>query len=120
LFQPSHPKWGAYPAQTREAVRELMMLEAKQMRPLLLSIAKNFTPPRLLPAFRHLGSWAVRLTVAGGSKAGRLDTFYANLAHLVNLGKIRDYRALLNAAKGVVPTDAEFQSYFQTVRVTVI
>jgi hypothetical protein len=119
LFNPEHPKWNTYPAGTRDAVRTLMALEVKQMRPLLLSIARNFTSQRLLMTYNRLVSWAVRMTIAGGSKAGRLDTFYAKLAHEVNAGKIKDYRTLLTATRGAIPSDAEFQAYFQTLRVKV-
>jgi hypothetical protein len=119
LFNPEHPKWNAYPAGMRDTVRTLMGLEVKQMRPLLLSVAKNFTPQRAFAAFNRLVSWAVRMTIAGGSKAGRLDTFYANLAHDVNSGKIKDYATLLATTKGAIPSDAEFKVYFQTLRVKV-
>ncbi len=119
LFNPEHPKWNTYPAGTRNAVRTLMGLEVKQMRPLLLSVAKNFTPPRLFVTYNRLVSWAVRMTIAGGSKAGRLDTFYANLAHNVNAGRIKDYPQLFAASKGAIPSDAEFTAYFQTLRVKV-
>ncbi len=119
LFNPEHPKWNTYPPQIRNAIRTLSELDVKQMRPLLLSTAKNFNASQLLVAYKGLVSWAVRMAIAGGSKAGRLDTFYANLAHDVNAGKIKNYKALLTAAGTTIPTDAEFRSYFEALRVKV-
>jgi hypothetical protein len=103
----------------RNAIRTLSELDVRQMRPLVLSAAKNFSPTELLKTYRGLISWAVRMSIAGGTKAGRLDTFYANLSHEVNLGNIKDYKDLLGKANGVIPTDAAFQSYFETLRVKV-
>ena len=122
LFNPEHPKWNensGYSPEIRQAIKTLLELDVKQMRPLLLSTAKNFTPAQLLTTFKGLVSWAVRMTIAGGSKAGRLDTFYANLAHQVNCGEIKNYKQLFEASKTVIPSDAEFQSYFSEVRVKV-
>lgn len=119
LFNADHPKWNKYPPQIRDAIRTLLDLDVKQMRPLLLSTARNFSKKELLVTFKGLVSWAVRLTIAGGSKAGRLDTFYANLSHDVEKGKIKNYKALLTASSDVIPTDAEFKSYFETLRTRV-
>jgi hypothetical protein len=119
LFNPDHSKWDDYPNEVRSLVRELVGLEVKQMRPLLLAIAKNFTPARAAVCFKRMIAWAVRMTIAGGTKAGRLDVFYANLAYGVNGGRIKDYAGLLAATKGGIPSDAEFQSYFEGMRVRV-
>ncbi|MEO6755446.1 MAG: DUF262 domain-containing HNH endonuclease family protein [Chthoniobacteraceae bacterium] len=121
LFNPEHPKWNAYSPEIRDVVSVLIDLDVKQMRPLLLSVAKNFSPTELVKTFKALISWAVRMTIAGGSKAGRLDSFYANLAHRVNSTAAKDainsYAELLAAAKTVIPSDAEFRSEFETLRV---
>jgi len=119
LFNPEHPKWNAYAAEVRDDIRVLIELDVKQMRPLLLAVARNFTAAQVAIAFNRLISWAVRLTVAGGSRAGRLDTFYANLGYRVNTRELRDYSDLINAATTAIPKDAEFQSFFQSVRVKI-
>lgn len=119
LFNANHPKWNEYPPQIRDAIKTLLDLDVRQMRPLLLSAARNFGKKELLVTFKGLISWAVRLTVAGGSKSGRLDTFYANLAHDVEAGKVKNYKALVSASVGTIPKDAEFRSYFESLRVKV-
>jgi hypothetical protein len=123
LFNPEHPKWNDYSPDVRDAIRVLLELEVKQMRPLLLGVARNFSHTETIKAFKGLISWAVRMSVAGGSKAGRLDTFYATLGHRVNSKGTKDaiktYDQLLDAAKTVIPSDAEFQSEFETIRVKV-
>ena len=123
LFNPEHPKWNVYPPEIRDVISVLIDMDVRQMRPLLLSVAKNFSPKESLITFKGLISWAVRMTVAGGSKAGRLDTFYANLSHRVDIkalkGGITTYDDLLSAAKSVLPSDNEFQSVFENLRVKV-
>jgi hypothetical protein len=123
LFNSEHPKWNEYHSSVPGVIGVLVQLNVKQMRPLLLSIAKNFTPAQTAIALNAMISWAVRMTVAGGSKAGRLDTFYANLAYRVNLRgvpeAIGNYDELLAAAAGTLPNDNEFRSGFESIRVPV-
>jgi hypothetical protein len=121
LFNPEHPKWNSYAPEIRGYLKSLGDLGVKQMRPLLLATAVNFSPAQLALTFHRLISWAVRLAIAGGSKVGRLDTFYANLANKVHNGEIKNYAQLLgsDAASKAIPKDADFESYFETVRVRV-
>jgi hypothetical protein len=121
LFNPEHPKWNNYAPEIRTYLKTLGDLGVKQMRPLLLATAVNFTAAQLPLTFHRLISWAVRLAIAGGSKVGRLDTFYANLANRVHNGEIKNYAQLLasDVASKAIPKDADFESYFETVRVRV-
>jgi hypothetical protein len=123
IFNPEHPKWNDYNQSVRGALAVLMEIDAKQMRPLILAVVRNFTPSQASVTLNALVSWAVRMTVAGGSKAGRLDSFYANLGYRVNIrGKddsINNYEELLAAASHVIPQDNEFRAEFEKIRVKV-
>ncbi len=119
ILNPSHSKWSDYPTQVRGAIKTLIELDVKQMRPLVLSAAKNFNRRELCITLDRLISWAVRLTIAGGSKAGRLDVFYAELAHRIHKGELKTYAALYDAAKDTIPNDGEFKVFFQQARVKV-
>jgi hypothetical protein len=124
ISNPEHPKWNKYKWEVRSHLRTLLDLKVKQMRPLILSIAQNFSDKELSTSYGALSAWVVRLNVAGGSKVGRLDDFYATLAHRVNAKKsdplkIKNYKELLTATDGKIPGDAEFMVFFERTRVKV-
>ena len=66
LFNPGHPKWNEYPGDVRTALRTIIRMDVKQMRPLLLAIGLNFSKTNVVAAFTGLISWSVRLAIAGG------------------------------------------------------
>ena len=121
LFNPMSEKWNQYPLSVRDSISVLNDLEVKQMRPLLLAVATRFSPKELATSLQHFVSWIVRLNIAGGSKAGRLDTFYANLAYEVYKPDttIKSYTQLYSSSRNAIPNDTQFKADFATFRVKV-
>jgi hypothetical protein len=74
-----HPRWHGYPSGTRKAIDIIINdLSAVQIRPLMLAIAKKFTPKETLKAFQLLISWTVRFLIVGGGSQGKLHRYYGD------------------------------------------
>lgn len=119
IYNPQHKKWYDYNPSVRQSLRTLASIGFKQMRPLLLAISASASTSKTPAMFESLVSWLVRMTVAGGTKAGRLDQFYADLGHKVYTKEIKSYAQLKKAAIDKLPTDIEFSDAFEQVRVRV-
>jgi hypothetical protein len=92
-------------------------LQVQQIRPLMFAVARLFTPNETEKAFRLFVSWTVRFLIYGG-RGGLLDTQYSLRAKDVGLKHVKSARALRDAMKDVVPTDAQFEEAFATARVS--
>jgi hypothetical protein len=118
LWSSRHPKWSEYSASTRQSVETIAShLRVQQIRPLLFAVARTFTPEEAEMAFRLFVSWSVRFLIFGG-RGGMLDTQYSLRAQDVGTKRIKKARELREAMKSYVPTDAEFEEAFASVRVS--
>ena len=119
ILNPDHPKWNTYPPNIRLAIKSLNELKVSQIRPLLLGAARHFEPKHAAKAFDRFVAWTVRFIICGGGRGGDMERNYCDMANAVHVGKIKSVAQLDAAAVGIVPTDAQFQSSFETVRVNV-
>jgi len=119
ILNPDHPKWNAYPPNIRLAIKSLNLIGVSQIRPLLLGTARHFEPKRAAKAFERFVAWTVRFIICGGGRGGDTERNYCDIANAVHLGKIETVAQLDELAIGIIPTDAQFQSSFETVRVNV-
>jgi hypothetical protein len=95
------------------------VLKVSQIRPLLLGVARHLEPKQTTKAFERFVAWTVRFIICGGGRGGDLERNYCDIANAVHVGKIKTVEQIDAAAVGVVPTDAQFQAAFATVRVNV-
>lgn len=118
ILNSEHLKWNGYDEVVRKSIEAINVLGVTQIRPLMLSVARHFTPAQTATAFRRMVSWSVRFLIVGG-RGGKLDEGYARLANEIYAGKIKSDAQLVDAVRDFVPSDAQFTSAFITARVSV-
>lgn len=118
ILNPDHPKWNSYPPDVRKAIRTINALGITQIRPLMLAVARHFTPPQTASAFSKMISWSVRFLIVGG-RGGKLDEGYSRFANDIQKAKIKSFADLKKAVADFVPTDAQFREEFEKARVSV-
>jgi len=119
ILNPDHPKWNTYPTDIRQYVRTLNVLKVSQIRPLLLGAARHLEPKQAAKAFERFVAWTVRFIICGGGRGGDMERNYCDMANAIHTGKIKSVAEIDKAAVGIVPTDAQFESFFATARVNV-
>jgi hypothetical protein len=119
ILNADHLKWNTYPPSIRLAIKSLNLLSVSQIRPLLLGAARHLEPKHAAKAFERFVAWTVRFIICGGGRGGDMERNYCDMANNVHIGKIKSATQLDTASVGIVPTDAQFQSSFETVRVNV-
>jgi hypothetical protein len=118
LLNPEHEKWNPYPASVRRAIKTLILLGMKPVRPVMLSIARALNPKESDLAFRMLVSMSVRFLIVGGARSGSVEQALATTARSISDGKIKDARTLLESLSKVVPNDTAFEEGFKTATVS--
>jgi hypothetical protein len=114
-----HPRWQEYPAGTRKAIDILMKdLGAAQIRPLMLAVARKFSPKEAQKAFKLFISWSVRFLIVGGGSQGKLHRYYGARAKQVTDGEITTAEALAKSMIELVPTNRQFQEEFSKANVS--
>lgn len=118
LFNSDHKKWNTYGTSTRRHISTINRdLRVQQIRPLMFSVARNFSPKEAQRAFRLFVYWSVRFLIVGG-RGGLLDRNYAVAAQEVGLGKITTANDLTKALSDIIPSDALFAAGFSEARVS--
>jgi hypothetical protein len=118
ILNPDHATWNNYDEAARKSVQAINALGVTQVRPLMLSVARHFTPAQTAKAFRRMVAWTVRFLIMG-QRGGKLDDGYGRLANEIYKGNIKSDAELVEAAKTFVPSDSQFSAAFATARVTV-
>jgi hypothetical protein len=113
LFAPlEHTGWQQYDKETRAYVYVMTrILQIEQIRPLILSVIRRFTPKEAKSAFKLFLSWSVRFLIAGGGGGGVLDRHYGLRAKEISDGTV-------TKMKGIVRTDDEFRESLVRARVS--
>lgn len=117
ILDPSHSKWNGYRDSIRKHVRTLIILQAEQIRPLLIAVTRNFSIREAEKAFRLFVCWTVRFLISGG-RGGTLEKAYSERAKEINNSIIKTTKQLASAMADIVPTDIEFESAFETTTVS--
>jgi hypothetical protein len=119
LWLPTHTKWQPYPTTTRQNLHTLFFhLKAEQIIPLLFAVALHFDKEETDKAFKLFVSWSVRFLIAGGTRGGRLEKPYGDLAQSIGNGEIKKAREIRDGMKTVVPHDKDFEEAFAVARVS--
>lgn len=118
MLNPEHEKWNGYPIGTHRAIRTLIHLGMKPLRPLMLSITGLFDPNETDRALRMLVNLSVRYLIVGGARSGSVEQVIAKAAKEISDNKINVARELLQSINNVVPKDHEFQEAFKVATVS--
>lgn len=114
-----HPRWQGYSMATRKAIDILVNdLNAVQIRPLMLAIARKFSEKEANKAFRMFVSWSVRFLIVGGGSQGKLHRYYGLRAQEVTRGDIKDANDLAKAMSDLVPGNRQFEEEFGRANVS--
>lgn len=121
VLNPEHEKWNSYPAAIRRSIQTLALVRMGAMRPLILAVARKFTPPEADKALRLIISVSVRISVAGGAKAaarsGAIEEALADYARRVTAAEVTTAAQLLGVLEEITPKDPQFQEAFGILRV---
>ncbi len=118
MLNSDHEKWNGYPPSVRRAIKTLIVLPVKPMRPLILSIIRTFVPKEADLAFRALVCISARFLIVGGGRSGVVEERIAEAAKEVSDGKISNTAQLLKFLRKIAPKDALFEEKFKTATVS--
>ncbi|HZO97029.1 MAG TPA: DUF262 domain-containing HNH endonuclease family protein [Gaiellaceae bacterium] len=118
LENSTHERWAPLGDSGRSNIETLLRLEVEQHRPLMLAVMAHFSDAELKKALRALVSWSVRSLILGRLGGGTSEKAYCAAAVKVRKGELKTTKALLTELTAIVPSDEEFETAFQTARVT--
>ncbi|HEX3423737.1 MAG TPA: DUF262 domain-containing protein [Sphingomicrobium sp.] len=118
LWSSKDPIWADHRPGTRQSIGTIAEhLQVEQIRPLLFAIVRHLDHVEAEKALRLCVSWSVRFLIYGG-RGGMLDTQYSLRAQEIGTGAITKARELRERMLDYVPTDEEFETAFETARVS--
>jgi hypothetical protein len=121
IVSPDHKKWNTYDGYAtgvRNSIRTMQYLKVVNTRPLMLAVARHFSPEDADRAFRLFVNWTVRFLIVGGGRSGTLEEHYSLAAQEVASTKIKDTHSLAAKLSSIVPIDASFKQAFATATVS--
>jgi hypothetical protein len=114
-----HPRFQSYPEAARKAINILVNdLNAVQIRPLMLAVARKFSEKEAAKAFRLFVSWSVRFLIVGGGSQGKLHRYYGTRAHEVTRGDLKTAADLARSMTDLVPNNTQFAEEFSRANVS--
>jgi hypothetical protein len=108
------PLWAGYSDKARERVRNLSLLGAQQIHPVLLSALDKFRDRELERLLNLLEVLIVRYQLVGGGRTGRLEIACARLAHRIFEEECTTASEAAGVIKDVLPNDDQFREDFKT------
>ena len=118
LDNPSDEFWKTYGPAVQDSIDALNLLKATQIRPLVISLLKQFEEKEVKRALPMLVCWTVRFLIVGKLGSGSLESGYSERAKEVSAGTIKTAAALHDASKAFLSADNEFEQAFKTARVS--
>jgi hypothetical protein len=113
----TQPFWADWGGTAKRDIDVINLLEMQRISPLLLAVVSTFSRGEAMKALHMFVSWGVRFLVAP-SPAGTLEKFFSNSAKEVREKKITKAKALHKAARSIVPSDHDFETYFSSANIT--
>ena len=117
LQTPTNAKWTGNGTKMRRLIADLLLLRVTPLRPLMLSVIRNFGPNDTEVAFQRFVSWSVRLLVAGGARSGGVEAAIGTAAKDVASGEIKTADALTEALTSALPNDSRLSLAFRNLTV---
>ena len=113
-----HQKWNSYPTSVRRAIQTFILLPAKPMTPLVLSIVRSLDKKETDHALKLIVNLSVRFLIVGGLRSGVVEETIAKAAKRLSDGKIETASQLLKFMEEIVPSDPEFEGEFKNATVS--
>ena len=104
--------WSPYSARTKEKIRSLRILGAKQVRPVILAGIKRFSAEEFEKLVWLLEVVAVRWQIIGGGRTGAIEIGCARLAERVWSKEIARASDAREALTSIYTSDADFREAF--------
>lgn len=114
LLSPSDPQWTSTPA--RDALELIRLFRVITVRPLLLAIVEGTSGTMQAAMLVAVGSWSLRLAVAGGLGTGTTEEALGAAARAVRTGSVASVAALRAHLGNVIVDDETFRTAFSTYR----
>lgn len=118
MSNPEHERWNDYPDAARRAIEVFNLFDIKPMRALTMAIATRMDNKEATKAFQFLISLGVRLIIASSTRTSSVEVPLANAAKSVFDGVTETVKALREELASLTPTDVEFQTAFETSKVS--
>ena len=119
LQTPTNMKWSGNCLRMKKLIHDLLLLRVTPLRPLMISVFRNFAPNEMEVAFRRFVYWSVRWLIAGGARSGRVETAIGTAARKVTSGEITTADALTEALDPALPNDSRFSLAFRNLTVAI-
>jgi hypothetical protein len=107
------PIWNGISERSRQRVRTLKVLGARQVHPVLLSALVRFSLRELQRLLRLLEVLIVRYQLIGGGRTGRLEIACASLSAAMYQKSIRTATEAFRELRNIFPADNEFREAFK-------
>ena len=104
--------WSTHLPKTRKYVGSLKILDSKQVKPIMLSALKKFTPTEMERLLRLLEVVIVRYQLIGEGRTGALEISCAKLAQEIWMGSVTSATEAVASLNSVLPTDEAFRAAF--------
>ncbi len=117
LQTPGHIKWSSYGVRLNRVLEELLLLRVTPLRPLMLSVIRNFSQEESEQAMRRFVSWSVRWLTAGGARSGTVENAIGIAAKRVTGKEIDSSDSLSSSMNSVLPSDSTFELAFSNFSV---
>ena len=115
---PTSTKWSGNGIRMRKLISDLLLLRVTPLRPLMLSVIRNFELNDTEVAFRRFVSWSVRWLVAGGARSGGVEAAIGTAAQKVTSREVVTANQLTNLLEPAIPNDSRFSLAFRNLTVT--
>lgn len=106
------PLWSKVSNKSRERIRALRLLGARQVKPVLLSAIERFEDRELERLLHLLEVLIVRYQLVGGGRTGRLEISSARLAYRIYQKEVKKTTEAHNSIRDIFPSDEDFKISF--------
>jgi hypothetical protein len=118
LLNSEHEYWNDWGTSAKGNIETFGILALEQNRPMLLAVLQHFTKAEAKKVLRAAVAWSVRGLIVGGIGGGATEKAYCGAAVKIRAGGVKTATELLTELDSIVATDKEFESRFETARVT--
>lgn len=118
LHTPTSGHWSKYHPRIRRHIDDLMSLPVTPLRPLMLSVLRNFSTNETEFAFGRFVAWSARWLTAGGARSGTVESAIGTAAKRVTNGELKTADKLTELLESVLPNDSRFQLAFRNFTLT--
>ncbi len=118
LHMPTSGRWLNYNVKIRRYIDDLLTLPVAPLRPLMLSVLRNFSAKETEVSFGRFVSWSARWLTTGGARSGGVETAIGTAAKRVTDGEVNTADKLTELLEPVLPNDSRFQVAFRNFTLT--